>query len=71
MRMLFGSLVIAMSAASALAGVGDPQIKTAHPWYPGELSCSTFQRLFATQAALPGRPAGESWRMGPEKGVRR
>ncbi len=34
----------------ALAAVGDPQIRTDHPWYPGELACSTFERLAATQA---------------------
>lgn len=32
------------------ADVGDPQVRTDHPWYPGELACSTFERLFATQA---------------------
>jgi hypothetical protein len=32
------------------AGVGDPQVATDHPWYPGELACSTFERLRATQA---------------------
>src|SRR5688572_10554833 len=34
----------------ALAGAGDPQIRTDHPWYPGELAMSSFDRLFATQA---------------------
>ena len=38
--------------------VGDPQLKTDHPWFPGELSCSTFDRLFATQAALYERVTG-------------
>ncbi len=38
--------------------VGDPQLKTDHPWFPGELSCSTFDRLFATQAALYERATG-------------
>ncbi len=38
--------------------VGDPQLKTDHPWFPGELSCSTFERLFATQAALYERVTG-------------
>lgn len=33
------------------AGVGDPQIGTDHPWYPGELAMSSFDRLAATQAA--------------------
>src|SRR5262245_46760373 len=38
--------------ASARAGVGDPQVRTDHVWYPGELACSTFERLFASQAEL-------------------
>jgi hypothetical protein len=42
----------------ARADVGDPQIRTDHPWYPGELACSTFPRLFATQAALYKRVVG-------------
>jgi hypothetical protein len=45
---------------SAVAAVGDPQVKTDHPWYPGELSCSTFERLFATQAELYRRVTGRS-----------
>ena len=36
--------------ASVRAEVGDPQIRTDHPWYPGELAMSDFPRLFATQA---------------------
>ena len=32
-----------------LAAVGDPQLRTDHPWYPGELACSTFERLTITQ----------------------
>ena len=31
--------------AQALADVGDPQVRTDHPWYPGELAISTFDRL--------------------------
>jgi hypothetical protein len=42
-----------------LADTGDPQIKTDHPWYPGELSCSTFERLFKTQAELYERVTGK------------
>jgi hypothetical protein len=38
--------------------VGDPQVRTDHPWYPGELACSTFERLFATQAELYRRVTG-------------
>jgi hypothetical protein len=39
-------------------GVGDPQLRTDHPWYPGELACSTFDRLFAAQAAVYERVVG-------------
>ncbi|MEM7013482.1 MAG: hypothetical protein AAF585_18575 [Verrucomicrobiota bacterium] len=39
------------SAASLLAEIGDPQLRTDHPFYPGELAISTFERLFETQAA--------------------
>src|SRR5204862_7167159 len=46
--MLFWAVLTGVAAAD----VGDPQTKTDHPYYPGELSCSTFDRLFATQAAL-------------------
>jgi hypothetical protein len=45
-------------AATSRAGVGDPQVRTDHPWYPGELACSTFERLFATQAAVYERVTG-------------
>ncbi|HEV3261577.1 MAG TPA: hypothetical protein VG013_32300 [Gemmataceae bacterium] len=51
---VFGVLV----AVPAQADVGDPQVRTDHAWYPGELSCSTFERLFATQAALYQRVVG-------------
>src|SRR5439155_23825460 len=40
------------------AEVGDPQVRTDHPWYPGELACSTYERLFATQAELYERVVG-------------
>src|SRR5437660_2814134 len=43
---------------AARAGVGDPQLRTDHPWYPGELACSTFERLFATQAEQYRRVVG-------------
>lgn len=45
---------------SAFADTGDPQVKTDHPWYPGELSCSTFERLFASQAELYTRVTGRA-----------
>ncbi len=45
-------------AGSAAADVGDPQVRTDHPWYPGELACSTFDRLAATQAEVFRRVTG-------------
>jgi len=56
-RTLLVSIVL-LSATSAWAGVGDPQTKTDHPWYPGELSCSTWERLFQTQNDLYTRVTG-------------
>jgi hypothetical protein len=50
--------VLGLIAVSAWADVGDPQIRTDHPWYPGELACSTFDALFATQAELYQRVVG-------------
>jgi hypothetical protein len=50
--------VILLFAVCARADVGDPQIRTDHFWYPGELACSTFDRLAATQAALFERVVG-------------
>ena len=37
-------------SSTTFAGVGDPQLRTDHPWYPGELAYSTFDRLQQTQA---------------------
>lgn len=47
-----------LAAPLARADVGDPQVRTDHPWYPGELACSTFERLFATQAEVYQRVTG-------------
>src|SRR5207248_7719494 len=56
----FAGVLLAWSllATAACADVGDPQVRTDHPWYPGELACSTFERLAATQAALYERVVG-------------
>lgn len=54
---------------SLRADVGDPQIRTDHPWYPGELACSTFERLFATQAELYQRVTGILPRTEQEKAL--
>ncbi len=45
-------------ATPVLAGVGDPQLQTDHPFYEGELSCSDFPRLFKTQAVQFKRVTG-------------
>jgi hypothetical protein len=55
---VMGALFGLLAAAPAWAGVGDPQVRTDHAWYPGELACSTFERLFATQVALYERVTG-------------
>jgi hypothetical protein len=52
-------LLPAIPAAVAGDGnVGDPQLMTDHPFWRGELSCSTFERLFASQADLYSRTTG-------------
>jgi hypothetical protein len=56
--LLVGFFLCASWPLATRADVGDPQVKTDHPWYPGELSCSTFERLFATQAELYRRVTG-------------
>lgn len=59
MRQVFPCLpLFVLVSASAFADVGDPQIRTDHPWYPGELACSTMERLFATQAEQYQRATG-------------
>jgi len=52
MRMPLCLTTLALVSGSCFAAVGDPQSKTDHPWYPGELTSSTFERLFKTQAEL-------------------
>ena len=57
-RIVITAVVFAGVGAIALAGVGDPQVRTDHDWYPGELACSTFERLFETQAKIYQRVTG-------------
>lgn len=60
-RVLTGLTIMVLSLSfSVQAGVGDPQVRTDHPWYPGELACSTFERLAATQSELFERVIGHS-----------
>ena len=58
-RKVFSSLMVLGITIQVFADVGDPQIRTDHPWYPGELAISTFERLFATQAAAYERVTGQ------------
>lgn len=52
-------LILALACTNPLfAASGDPQLQTDHPWYPGERSCSSFERLFKTQTALYKRITG-------------
>jgi hypothetical protein len=57
-RLVGALLTLAVLAMSARADVGDPQVRTDHEWYPGELACSTFERLFTTQAERYRRVIG-------------
>src|SRR5205809_1136656 len=50
--------IVSILFVPARADVGDPQLRTNHPWYPGELACSSFSRLFATQAEIYERVVG-------------
>ena len=52
------SVWLVLVGQTLFAGVGDPQVRTDHLWYPGELACSTFERLFETQAEMFERVTG-------------
>ena len=62
-------VIAAILTSAAFAEVGDPQIRTDHPWYPGELACSTFERLFATQAEQFKRMTGITPKTDEEKAL--
>ncbi len=53
-------LLLLLASIPAAAGIGDPQLRTDHPWYPGELAMSNFERLAATQAELWQRVTGKA-----------
>jgi len=58
-RLIVSAILLVLPVApSARADVGDPQVRTDHPWYPGELACSTFDRLATIQAAVYQRVVG-------------
>src|SRR5581483_8846035 len=60
MSRLAAAVLALVVASPAVAGVGDPQVRTDDPWYPGELACSTFDRLFATEAEVYTRVTGRA-----------
>lgn len=62
-------LLLCLLTFPAHAGVGDAQIGTNHPWYPGELHLSTFERLFATQAQQYERVTGNAPQTDEEKAL--
>src|SRR5687768_2787298 len=64
----FLAAVIALPSVAS-AGVGDPQIRTDHPWYPGELACSTFERLQTTQASVYQRVTGRAVQTDEDKAL--
>lgn len=66
MRALLGVVGLPMGLP---AEVGDPQLGTDHPWYPGELAMSSFERLFATQAAQYERATGRKVRTEQDKAL--
>ncbi len=66
------SRLIGAAGVLWLVGVSlasDPQLKTTHPFYPGELSCSSFERLAATQAEVYQRITGRSVLMDEDKAL--
>ena len=63
------AIVVLLGATPVRADVGDPQVRTDHPWYPGELACSTFERLFKTQADCYRRVVGIEPRTDEERAL--
>lgn len=56
--LVLSAVMFGMGTGHLEAASGDPQVATDHPWYPGELACSTFERLERTQAELYQRIVG-------------
>jgi len=69
MRKYLAIGLILATAAMAKAGAGDVQTRTDHPWYPGELSCSTFERLFKSQAEVFARQTGRKVQSDEDKAL--
>ncbi|MBI3829625.1 MAG: hypothetical protein HY291_08920 [Planctomycetes bacterium] len=68
MLVLFALAGISLLRATE-GGVGDPQLRTDHPFWPGELSCSTFERLFQTQSELYTRITGRKTDTDEDKAI--
>lgn len=49
---LLALVCLALVSSVVRADVGDPQVSTNNLWYPGELACSTFERLEESQARV-------------------
>jgi hypothetical protein len=45
------------------------EVRTDHPWYPGEAAFSTFERLFATEAELYKRVTGREVKTDEDKAL--
>lgn len=58
MKRTYLATLVTLTLVTTAAASSEPQVKTDHPFYPGELACSTFQRLFQTQAELYTRVTG-------------
>jgi len=69
MRATLVAILVLVCSRVTLGGVGDVQTKTDHPWYPGELSCSTFARLFRTQAEAYRRATGRDVRSDEDRAI--
>jgi hypothetical protein len=69
MRGGLAAILVLLGGALARGGAGDVQTRTDHPWYPGELACSTFPRLFATQAEAYRRATGRDVQSDEDKAI--
>lgn len=68
-RILITVWAVLVLTFGASGEVGDPQLKTDDAWYPGELSCSTFTRLFKTEAELYQRITGRAVKTDEDKAL--
>ncbi len=63
------TFVFSLIPAGVVASVGDPQIRTDHDWYPGELAMSNFVRLAETQAEAWQRVTGKPVSSDEDRGL--